>query len=63
MLCTVMLGLAVEQAEVQSNHEKLMNPADFSEKAPDTFQAKFETSKGTFVIHKSLGAERSGSFL
>jgi peptidyl-prolyl cis-trans isomerase A (cyclophilin A) len=50
LLCAVVLGLAVEQAEVQSNHEKLMNPASLTEKAPDTFQAKFETSKGTFVI-------------
>ena len=48
--CAVVLGLAVEQAEVQSNNEKLMNPAGLTEKAPDTFQAKFDTSKGTFVI-------------
>ena len=50
LLCAVMLGLAVEQADVQSNNLQLMNPADLTLKAPDIFQAKFETSKGTFVI-------------
>ncbi len=50
LFCAVALGLAVEQAEVQSNHERLMNPAGLTERAPDNFQAKFETSKGTFVI-------------
>jgi peptidyl-prolyl cis-trans isomerase A (cyclophilin A) len=50
LLCAVVLGFAVEQAEVQSNHDKLINPAEFTEKAPDTYQARFETSKGTFVI-------------
>jgi peptidyl-prolyl cis-trans isomerase A (cyclophilin A) len=50
LLCAVMLGLAVEQAEVQSKYEKLMDPASLIEKAPDTFQAKFDTSQGSFVI-------------
>jgi peptidyl-prolyl cis-trans isomerase A (cyclophilin A) len=30
--------------------EKLMDPAKLVAKAPDTFKAKFETTKGTFVI-------------
>ena len=30
--------------------EKLMDPAKLSEKAPATYKAKFETTKGTFVI-------------
>jgi peptidyl-prolyl cis-trans isomerase A (cyclophilin A) len=30
--------------------EKLMDPAKLAEKAPDTFKAKFETTKGAFVI-------------
>src|SRR5262245_22946679 len=29
---------------------KLMNPADLKETAPETFKAKFETSKGNVVI-------------
>lgn len=48
--CIVVLGFAVEQAGVQSDNEKFMNPADLTEKAPDNYQARFETSKGTFVI-------------
>ena len=50
LLCAVVLGLAVEQAEVQSNYDKLLNPAALTEKAPDTFQAKFDTSRGSFII-------------
>jgi len=30
--------------------EKLMDPAKLTEKAPATYKAKFETTKGTFVI-------------
>jgi peptidyl-prolyl cis-trans isomerase A (cyclophilin A) len=42
---------------------KLRNPAAMTEKAPDTYKAKFETSKGTFVVqvHRSwapIGADR-----
>jgi len=42
---------------------KLRNPAALTEKAPDTFKAQFDTSKGTFVItvHREwapLGADR-----
>ena len=42
---------------------KLKNPATLTERAPATFKAKFETSKGTFVVtvHRAwapLGANR-----
>lgn len=42
---------------------KLRNPAALTEKAPDTFKANFETSKGTFTITVNrgwapLGADR-----
>lgn len=50
LLCAVALGLAWEQAGAQSSKEKLMNPAALTEKAPDVYQAKFETTKGDFVI-------------
>jgi hypothetical protein len=52
LLCAVALGLAWEQAGAQSSKEKLMNPAALTEKAPDVYQAKFETSKGDFVISR-----------
>jgi cyclophilin family peptidyl-prolyl cis-trans isomerase len=42
---------------------KLKTPASFTEKAPETFKAKFDTSKGAFVmtVHRAwapLGADR-----
>ena len=43
-------GLAIGQEGAKSKVEKLMNPAQLTEKAPDKFQAKFETSKGEFVV-------------
>jgi peptidyl-prolyl cis-trans isomerase A (cyclophilin A) len=50
LLSAVALGLAFQQPGAQGNKEKLMNPAALNEKAPEVFQAKFETSKGTFVV-------------
>lgn len=49
LLCTVTLICAAQQAG-GPNKEKLMNPAAANEKAPDKYQAKFDTSKGSFVI-------------
>ena len=49
LLCTVTLGRAIQQTGAP-NKEKLMNPATANEKAPDKYQAKFDTSKGSFVI-------------
>jgi len=51
------------QGSIDLSKAKLKNPATFTEKAPDTFKAKFETSKGTFVVtvHRAwapLGADR-----
>src|SRR5262245_47265528 len=42
---------------------KLKNPAAFNEKAPDTYKARFDTSKGAFVVTVTrawapLGADR-----
>lgn len=49
-LCVVALGLVFGQAGAQAGKGKLMNPASMTEKAPDVYRAKFDTSKGTFVI-------------
>jgi peptidyl-prolyl cis-trans isomerase A (cyclophilin A) len=54
---------ALVVAQVDLSKAKLKNPASFTEKAPDTYKAKFETSKGDFVItvHRAwapLGADR-----
>lgn len=63
-ILTAALPVALSaQGSVDLSKAKLKNPATFSEKAPDTFKAKFETSKGTFVVivHRAwapLGADR-----
>jgi len=43
-------GSAMDPAAAQPNMEKLMDPAQLNETAPDKFQAKFETSKGEFIV-------------
>ena len=50
LLSAVAFGSAAEQTGAQPNREKLMNPAQLNEKAPDVYRAKFETSRGDFVI-------------
>lgn len=42
-------GSALE-AQAPAGKAALMNPAEFNEQAPATFQARFETSAGPFVI-------------
>jgi peptidyl-prolyl cis-trans isomerase A (cyclophilin A) len=60
LLFAVALGYAFNQAGTKS---KLMNPAALTEKAPDLYRAKFETTKGVFVIEVTrawapVGADR-----
>jgi peptidyl-prolyl cis-trans isomerase A (cyclophilin A) len=43
-------GLAADPQEAKPNVEKLMNPAQLNETAPDKFQAIFDTSKGEFIV-------------
>jgi peptidyl-prolyl cis-trans isomerase A (cyclophilin A) len=43
-------GSAADPVVAQSKLEKLMNPAQLNETAPEKFQAKFGTSKGEFII-------------
>jgi peptidyl-prolyl cis-trans isomerase A (cyclophilin A) len=50
MLFAVGTEFATAQGGAQPNREKLMNPALLNEKAPDKFQAKFETSKGDIIV-------------
>jgi peptidyl-prolyl cis-trans isomerase A (cyclophilin A) len=56
-------GLTAEQTGANPDKQKLMNPATLTEKAPDVFKARFETTKGAFVIEVNrawapLGADR-----
>jgi peptidyl-prolyl cis-trans isomerase A (cyclophilin A) len=61
---TILAATAVVSAQVDlGKAAKLQNPAQLSEKAPATYKAKFDTSKGAFVVevHKEwapLGADR-----
>ncbi len=50
LLCVVALGFAFGQGGATQGKEKLMNPASLTEKAPDVYKAKFDTTKGVFVI-------------
>jgi peptidyl-prolyl cis-trans isomerase A (cyclophilin A) len=43
-------GSAADPQGAQPNVEKLMNPAQMNETAPDKFQVKFDTSKGEFIV-------------
>src|ERR1700687_951770 len=54
---------ALVMAQVDLSKAKLKTPASFAEKAPATYKAKFDTSKGAFAItvHRDwapLGADR-----
>jgi peptidyl-prolyl cis-trans isomerase A (cyclophilin A) len=61
---TILAATAVVSAQVDlGKTAKLQNPAQLTEKAPATYKAKFDTSKGAFVVevHKEwapLGADR-----
>jgi peptidyl-prolyl cis-trans isomerase A (cyclophilin A) len=48
LFCLFVFGFAQEAA--QPDYSKLLNPSALNETAPDNFQAKFVTTKGTFVI-------------
>jgi peptidyl-prolyl cis-trans isomerase A (cyclophilin A) len=62
LLIMIAPGTAAAQNS-EPNRAKLLNPALLNETAPEKFQAKFETSKGDFVIEVTrawspLGADR-----
>jgi peptidyl-prolyl cis-trans isomerase A (cyclophilin A) len=44
------LALAAAGAPALAQSAKLMNPAALTEQAPATYKARFDTSKGTFVV-------------
>ena len=64
LIGTLALVLAApSMALAQADAAKLKNPSALTEKAPDTYKAKFDTTKGAFVItvHRAwapLGADR-----
>jgi peptidyl-prolyl cis-trans isomerase A (cyclophilin A) len=50
MVFAVFVVTTANPALAQAKLEKLMNPAQLNETAPDKFQVKFDTSKGEFVV-------------
>ena len=63
MHAIVFIAAAPGPAAAQVNTEKLMNPAQLTEKAPDKYQVKFDTSKGEFILEVTrawapFGADR-----
>src|SRR5581483_8240847 len=62
-LLAVLAGIGVAAQAPADRAAKLRNPAALKEQAPATYKAKFDTSKGPFVIevHRDwapLGADR-----
>jgi peptidyl-prolyl cis-trans isomerase A (cyclophilin A) len=63
IVLVIPMTVVAQKSGVQLSKAKLKNPATFTEKAPETFKAMFETSKGPFVVtvHRvwaPLGADR-----
>ena len=63
MFFAAALGSAADPVAAQAKLEKLMNPAEMNETAPEKFQAQFDTSKGEFIIEVTrawapIGADR-----
>jgi len=50
LIVSVFIAAAANPAVAQAKMEKLLNPAQLTETAPDKFQVKFETSKGDFIV-------------
>jgi peptidyl-prolyl cis-trans isomerase A (cyclophilin A) len=62
-LAILVIAHRVVTAKGQATPNKLLNPAQLTEKAPETYKAKFDTNKGVFVIevHRDwapIGADR-----
>lgn len=63
LLSVFILGLSAQQTGAPPDYSKLLSVANLNEQAPDEYQAKFVTTKGTFVIQvrrawAPLGADR-----
>jgi cyclophilin family peptidyl-prolyl cis-trans isomerase len=50
VVATAVVVFAMALLSGQGNTEKLKNPAQLTESAPETFRARFDTSQGVFVI-------------
>ncbi len=63
LLAVMVCGIALGQEKAAPAGPSLLNPSTLKAKAPDTFDAKFNTTKGDVVIHVTrswapIGADR-----
>ena len=65
MIVSMFMAAAAGSAAAQVNMEKLMNPAQLNETAPDKFQGQIRHIQGRIYCrgHKSMGTQWSRSFL
>ena len=50
MIVSMFMAAVAGSAVAQVNMDKLMNPAQLNETAPDKYKVKFDTSKGEFIV-------------
>ena len=50
VIVSMFMAAVAGSAIAQVNTDKLLNPAQLNETAPDKFQVKFDTSKGEFIV-------------
>jgi len=50
LLAVSAAGASARGGGSQANGERLMNPSQLTEQAPDVYRARFETTRGVFVI-------------
>jgi peptidyl-prolyl cis-trans isomerase A (cyclophilin A) len=59
--CALIAGLLGTSALAAGERAALARPASFTERAPETFRAKFETSKGIFLVEVHRAWAPSGA--
>lgn len=61
MMISMCIAAAAGSAVAQVNMDKLTNPAQLNETAPDKFKVKFDTSKGEFIVEVTRAWSPNGA--
>jgi peptidyl-prolyl cis-trans isomerase A (cyclophilin A) len=61
MMVSMCNAAAAGSATAQVNIDKLLNPAQLNETAPEKFQVKFDTSKGEFIVEVTRSWSPNGA--
>jgi peptidyl-prolyl cis-trans isomerase A (cyclophilin A) len=61
MTVSMCIAAIAGSAFAQVNMEKLLNPAQMNETAPDKFKVKFDTSKGEFIVEVTRAWSPNGA--